>query len=171
MSVAHSTQDRAAHLNAAMDQKILLIDDSAILRRIATNVLGARAGCGELVTATRASEGFARACAPGIGLILMDYQLSGPPNADLCRRLQDEPRTSRVPVVLLLSKGMTPPVSGTLPGNVVDVLVSRLRPSSSSVPWMRCSNRRGSSCRFVVSGNPLTRRSRRGLRHLPTTAR
>ncbi len=111
-----------------MEQKILLIDDSAILRRIATNVLTARAGCGEVVTATRATEGFARACGSDVGLILVDYQLAGYPQGDLCRRLLDEPRTSRVPVVMLLGRGMTPPAPGTLPGNIVDFLVKPFTP-------------------------------------------
>lgn len=113
---------------APMDRKILLIDDSAILRRIATNVLDARAGCGEVITATRATEGFARACASGAGLILVDYQIAGFPRADLCQRLLDEPRTSRVPVVLLLGPGMQPPPRETLPANIVDYLVKPFTP-------------------------------------------
>lgn len=111
-----------------MEQKILLIDDSAILRRIATNVLSTRAGCCEVVTATRATEGFAMACAAGVGLILVDYQLAGQPNAELCRRLHEEPRTSRVPVVLLLGRGMSPPSDESLPANVVDFLVKPFTP-------------------------------------------
>ena len=111
-----------------MDQKILLIDDSVILRRIATNVLSARAGCGEVLTATRATEGFARACASGVRLILVDYQIAGQPDAELCRRLSDEPRTSAIPVVLLLGRGMTPPPPGMLPPNVVDFLVKPFTP-------------------------------------------
>ncbi len=111
-----------------MDQKILLIDDSAILRRIATNVLSARTGCGEVITATRATEGFARACASGVGLILVDYQLAGHPDAELCRRLLDEPRTTRIPVILLLGRGMTPPAKAALPGNIVEFLVKPFTP-------------------------------------------
>ncbi len=111
-----------------MDQKILLIDDSVILRRIATNVLSAQAGCGEVITATRANEGFARACASGVRLILVDYQLAGQPDADLCQRLHREGRTRDIPVVLLLGRGMTPPAPGTLPPNVVDFLVKPFTP-------------------------------------------
>lgn len=111
-----------------MDQKILLIDDSVILRRIATNVLCARAGCDEVITATRATEGFARACTSGVRLILVDYQIAGHPDATLCRRLFDEPRTSEIPVILLLGKGMTPPASGVLPPNVVNFLVKPFTP-------------------------------------------
>ncbi len=111
-----------------MDHKILLIDDSAILRRIATSVLNTRAGCGEVITATRATEGFARACASGAGLILVDYQIAGYLRADLCQRLLDEPRTSRVPVVLLLGPGMSPPSKELLPANVVDHLVKPFTP-------------------------------------------
>ncbi len=121
-------QNLRAVPNVDMEQKILLIDDSAILRRIATNVLTARAGCGGVVTATRATEGFARACGSDVGLILVDYQLAGYPQGDLCRRLLDEPRTSRVPVVMLLGRGMAPPASGTLPGNIVDFLVKPFTP-------------------------------------------
>lgn len=112
----------------AMDHKILLIDDSAILRRIAANVLNVRAGYGDVVTATRATEGFARACASGARLILVDYQIAGIPKADLCRRLLDEPRTSRVPVILLLGPGMTPPPREALPANIVDHLVKPFTP-------------------------------------------
>ncbi len=111
-----------------MDLKILLIDDSVILRRIATNVLSARAGCGEVVTATRATEGFARACASGVRLVLVDYQIAGQPDAELCRRLFDEPRTSGIPVILLLGRGMTPPSPGLLPPNVVSFLVKPFTP-------------------------------------------
>ena len=82
-----------------MDQKILLIDDSVILRRIATNVLSARAGGGEVVTATRATEGFAQGVRVRIsGLILVDYQLAGQPGRQTCAGgLFDEPRTSQHP--------------------------------------------------------------------------
>ena len=111
-----------------MDQKILLIDDSVILRRIATNVLSVRVGGGEVITATRATEGFARACASGVRLILVDYQIAGQLDADLCRRLFDEPRTSGIPVILLLGRGMTPPAPGVLPPNIVNFLVKPFTP-------------------------------------------
>ena len=111
-----------------MEPKILLIDDSAILRRIAVNVLSARAICGEVITATRATEGFARACASGVGLVLVDYQIAGTPNVDLCRRLLEEPRTARVPVILLLGPGMSPPAKNSLPANIVDFLVKPFTP-------------------------------------------
>ena len=140
----------------SMDHKILLIDDSAILRRIATNVLSTRAGCGEVVTATRATEGFARACTLGAGLILVDYQIAGFPRADLCQRLLDEPRTSRVPVVLLLGPGMTLPAPETLPANVVDHLVKPFTPEQLL-----------STVRSVFKAAPMEA----PIRHLPPAVR
>ena len=123
-----SGRGRSAVGSPTMDRKILLIDDSAILRRIAINVLDARAGCDEVITATRATEGFARACATGAGLILVDYQIAGFPKAELCQRLLAEPRTSRVPVILLLGPGMAVPPRGSLPPNVVDHLIKPFTP-------------------------------------------
>ena len=63
-----------------------------------------------------------------VGLVLVDYQLAGPPNAELCRRLLEEPRTSQIPVVLLLGRGMTAPDPGSVPKNIVDYLSKPFTP-------------------------------------------
>ena len=59
----------------------------------------------------------------------MDHQIAGQLDADLCRRLQDEPRTRDIPVVLLLGRGMAPPAPSALPSNVVDFLVKPFTPA------------------------------------------
>ncbi len=111
-----------------MAQTILLIDDSAILRRIATNVLGGRAIHYEVMTATRATEGFALACGTQPALILVDARLAGTVKAELCQRFLDEPRTAAVPMVLLLGQGVQPPKWDDLPKNIVDTLSKPFTP-------------------------------------------
>ena len=105
-----------------MGKRILLIDESAMLRRIAASVLGAPPSRHEVLAATRATEGFARACSSGVDLILADQRLSNLPGDDLSRRLLAEPRTARVPVVLLIGRGIALPPLETLPVNVIEVL-------------------------------------------------
>ena len=104
-----------------MSSQILLIDDSAMLRRIAANVLRAQPARYEVIATTRASEGFARACG-GVALILVDERIAAGADADLCQRLLDEPRTRGIPVVLLLGRHADASNLGALPGNVVSTL-------------------------------------------------
>ena len=111
-----------------MGQSALLIDDSAILRRIATNVLGGASLRFDVVTASRASEGFARACGTLPSLILVDAHLAGDAKAELCQRLLAEPRTAGIPVVLLLGRGMMVPPLDALPENVVEILAKPFTP-------------------------------------------
>lgn len=105
-----------------MRRKILLIDESAMLRRVATNILQAEPSRYEVVSASRAAEGFALACVGGVELVLVDYLLAGSADAPLCRRLQSDARTIDVPVVLMVGHGIQAPALPDLPNNVVDVL-------------------------------------------------
>ena len=111
-----------------MGHTVLLIDDSAILRRIATTVLGGPSLRCEVLTATRATEGFARAYGTPPDLILVDAHLAGTVRAELCQRLLAEPRTADVPVVLLLAPGMPAPATAELPDNVVETLSKPFTP-------------------------------------------
>lgn len=105
-----------------MARKILIIDDSAMLRRIAANILGAQPSRYEVFAATRATEGFARACAGDVDLVLTDYRLAGLPEASFCQRMMAESRTAGIPVVLLLGRDVQPPSLESLPANIVEVL-------------------------------------------------
>ena len=111
-----------------MGHPVLLIDDSAILRRIATAVLGGPSLRCEVLTATRVTEGFARACGTPPGLILVDAHLAGTAKAEWCERLLAEPRTAGIPVVLLLGRGTPAPKVEDLPDNVVDTLSKPFTP-------------------------------------------
>ena len=105
-----------------MGRQILLIDDSAMLRRIAASALGAQGRRYEVVSATRASEGFARACGGETAVILLDERLARSDGTDLCSRLLDEPRTARVPVVLMTGRNAHASDGAALSANVVEIL-------------------------------------------------
>lgn len=112
-----------------MARRILLIDDSAMLRRIAGNILHAQPSRYEVVVATRAVEGFAMACAGGIDLILLDHRLGDVARTEVCHRLQHEARTEHIPVILMVRQGAEPP---SLPENVVGTLVKPFSPEELS---------------------------------------
>ena len=111
-----------------MSHKILLIDESVMLRRITSNFLCSQPGRYEVVAVARGTEGFARACAGDINLILLDYQIAGFTNAELCRRLLAEPRTCKIPTVLLVGHGVQPPTLGLLPSNIIETLTKPIAP-------------------------------------------
>ena len=115
-----------------MNHKILLIDESAMLRRVAANILHAQPQGYDVFAATRAAEGFARACAGDVELILLDYQIAGFVDAELCRRLRAEPRTARIPSVLMVGQGIKPPPLASLPVNVVETLTKPIAPEQLS---------------------------------------
>ena len=111
-----------------MGKRILLIDESAMLRRIAASVLGAQPGRYEVLAATRAMEGFVQACNNGVDLVLVDQRLSNLPGDDLTRRLHAEPRTAHLPVVLLVGRGVPLPPLASLPINVVETMAKPFAP-------------------------------------------
>ena len=111
-----------------MGRQILLIDDSAMLRRIAANVLHAQPARYEVVAATRASEGFARACSGDAAIILVDERIAHGADGDLCHRLLSEPRTANLPVVLLIGRHSDAPALDALPANVVETLSKPFAP-------------------------------------------
>ena len=115
-----------------MNHKVLLIDESAMLRRITANILRAQPERYDVVAATRAVEGFARACAGDVDLILLDYQIAGFADAELCQRFWTDPRTSRLPTILMIGQGLPQPSLASLPPNVVEVLNKPVAPEQLS---------------------------------------
>ncbi len=111
-----------------MGQQILLIDDSTMLRRIASIALGAQPARYEVVSATRASEGFARACGGEVAVILIDERMIGHGETDFCRRLLGNPCTSTLPVILMTNRHTEAAKLWTLPENVVDLLSKPFAP-------------------------------------------
>lgn len=88
-----------------MSRKIIIIDDSLMLLRFASNILGKLAGDFEVYTAKRASEGLKQVQSEKPDLILLDYILPDISGAEICKRLHDAPDLAKVPVVLMCTNG------------------------------------------------------------------
>jgi CheY-like chemotaxis protein len=77
---------------------ILVIDDSLTIRKMVECHLS-QAGY-RVAMAPTAEEGIELACSIQPDLILLDHQLPGTTGDEVCRKLLDEDKTSRIPVVI-----------------------------------------------------------------------
>jgi two-component system, cell cycle response regulator DivK len=78
---------------------VLVIDDNAMNRKLACDVLAA-AGF-RTVEAATAAEGIARATEHAPDLVLLDLRLPDMPGVEVARRLRGEAGTPRVPIVAM----------------------------------------------------------------------
>ena len=79
------------------EKTVLLIDDSATIRRLVDNELSA-AGY-RVVLAATAEEGLSKARQEHPDLIILDHQLPGTTGFEVCKQLLASPETAQIPVV------------------------------------------------------------------------
>jgi CheY-like chemotaxis protein len=101
-------------------KKILVIDDSATIRRLADNALS-QAGY-QIALAASAEEGMRLAEELVPDLILLDHQLPGTTGELVCRQLLDRPALARIPVVASSTLRKRAYVQYAELPNVVDML-------------------------------------------------
>lgn len=82
--------------------KILIIEDQPDILKMMVLLL-ARAGC-EALTAHAGKEGMQLAQQPDIGLILLDVDLPDISGFEICRRLKEDARVSRIPVIFVTGR-------------------------------------------------------------------
>jgi CheY-like chemotaxis protein len=102
------------------EKKILVIDDSATIRRLVDRALSP-AGFRVLLAST-AEEGWTLAEQTRPDLILLDHQLPGTTGAELCRRILESPALQDIPVVVSSTLRKRAYVEYTDLPNVVDML-------------------------------------------------
>jgi CheY-like chemotaxis protein len=85
-------------------RKVLLIEDNLMNMELATDLLEA-AGFQVLKTG-RADEGIAMAVAEQPDIILMDIALPGMDGLEATRRIKQDARTARIPIVALTASAM-----------------------------------------------------------------
>jgi CheY-like chemotaxis protein len=85
--------------------KVLVIDDSDLNRKVMDALLGSAGYTVEL--ATDAESGLILALAEPPALVLMDSRLPGMSGLEATRRLKANPRTQRVPVIVVSAQAMT----------------------------------------------------------------
>lgn len=85
---------------------ILIIDDDALVRRLFGGKLAASGF--EVIYASEGDEGreIARRLAPD--LILLDIRMPGTDGYTIARRLREEPKTSKIPIVFLTNEDISP---------------------------------------------------------------
>ncbi len=92
----------AARPKPAKDgKKILIIDDTETLRVFVEEMLGAANPTLRIAKAGDATEGIAQTMAMSPDLILLDYSLPDFNGDEVCRRLLEEPKTARIPVIMM----------------------------------------------------------------------
>jgi two-component system chemotaxis response regulator CheY len=83
--------------------KVLIVDDSAIMRRVIEQILeglghaGVQAGDGEAALERLAEH-------PDIGLVLLDWNMPRMNGLDFLHALRREPRTRELPVIMLTTE-------------------------------------------------------------------
>ena len=85
-------------------RKVLLIEDNLMNMELATDLLET-AGF-QVLKAGRADEGIALAVAQQPDIILMDIALPGMDGLEATRRLKQDARTARIPIVALTASAM-----------------------------------------------------------------
>jgi DNA-binding response OmpR family regulator len=86
-----------------MPKRILLIDDEDGARRIIQFSLEAAAGW-EVLTASSGAEGLRLAEAEQLDLILLDVMMPDLDGSATFQRLQEDPKTRSIPVIMLTAK-------------------------------------------------------------------
>jgi len=84
-------------------KRILLVDDEDDIREVATISMQAVGGW-EVCTASGGEEAIAKALAQQPDAILLDVMMPDIDGPTTFRRLQDDPRTRDIPVILLTAK-------------------------------------------------------------------
>lgn len=102
------------------DKTILVIDDSATIRRLVDNELGS-AGYRVLMAAT-AEQGIATATEELPDLILLDHQLPGTTGYEVCIQLLEDPKLKSIPVVCSSTLRKKAYAEYTELSNVIDML-------------------------------------------------
>ena len=90
--------------------QILLIDDNSHARRAVQAVLE-RQGF-DVLTAPGGEEGLTLASQAKPDLIILDIVMPEMDGYEVCRRLQQDPETAHIPVIMLSGKGRVDPKSG-----------------------------------------------------------
>lgn len=87
------------------NEKILLVDDDNLLRRIVADRLALKGY--NMITATNGEEGFEKARKEKPDLIITDVIMPKMSGFELCKKIREENDIKSTPVIILTSKGQT----------------------------------------------------------------
>lgn len=108
--------------------KCLVVDDSALTRRILVNSLRSM-GFDEVVEAADADAALAQ-CAPDLRLIVTDWNMPGRSGVELVREIRRNPALANVPVVLVTARTVKEDVDEALQAGVSACVVKPFTPDT-----------------------------------------
>ena len=85
-----------------MTKKILVVEDDPAALRLVQRILEYEGY--EVIPAKNGLEGLRKAQTNDLDLIISDVMMPGSDGFELCQRLRAEPRTSRLPIIMLSAK-------------------------------------------------------------------
>lgn len=89
-------------VGAARRARLLVVDDDPVLRRLAVALFGDEY---DLATVATGAEAYESAVRERPDVILLDLRLPDGPGTDVVQRLRGDPRTARVPIIMLTGHG------------------------------------------------------------------
>lgn len=84
-------------------KRVLIVDDEGFVVRMIEDML--REGEIEALSAFSGEEAIEKARAEQPDLVLLDWMMPGMSGLEACRVLKKDPRTARIPIVMLTAKG------------------------------------------------------------------
>jgi DNA-binding response OmpR family regulator len=103
---------------APAGKKIVAVDDTEMLLVFVQDVLTTTDASFQVTTAKSATEGLDRIRSVAPDLVLLDYDLPDFNGAELCRRLLEEERTARIPIIMMSAHAMEMAAAAAQLGNI-----------------------------------------------------
>ena len=100
--------------------KILIVDDSTVLRRLITNILNS-AGYSDILQAESGSQ--ALKSLSGVGLILTNWNMPEMDGIAFAKKVRKNPATSDVPIIMITAEGTKDAVMEALGAGVNEYIV------------------------------------------------
>jgi len=108
--------------------KCLVVDDSALTRRILVNTLRA-IGFTVVVEAADASSAIAQ-CTPDLDIIVTDWNMPGMTGVEMVRTIRSTPSLARIPVLLVTARNVKDDVVEAVEAGVSGYVVKPFTPDS-----------------------------------------
>ena len=107
-------------------KKLVLCDDEPHIVHVVAAKL--RNAGFTVTTASDGQHGFESACEQPPDLIFTDYQMPYLSGLELCAKLKSEPKTAKIPVVMLTARGYSLSDAEVLSTNIRQILVKPFSP-------------------------------------------
>jgi DNA-binding response OmpR family regulator len=106
--------------------RILVVDDEPHIRRVLDAMLGKEGF--DVVMASEGSEGLRAVQTGGIDLVILDLIMPGATGLEVLAKIRADPKTLRLPVIILTAKGQDADREAAFAGGADDFLTKPFSP-------------------------------------------